>query len=147
MKHITEVSFENMVILPPGPGKCKICAGAHDPAQPHNKDSLYYRMKFRQRHGRYPNWTDAIEHCTALAKARFVATEVSACPVWHSYEVASELELGGFTRTATDRERDDDKPEWAGRSLPQPFPSTNEKSRLAGDNASLGKHCRRTTQR
>jgi hypothetical protein len=69
MKKSTENGLESMAILPPGPGKCGICAGAHDPAQPHNKDSLYYRMKFRQQHGRYPNWTDAMEHCAPEVKA------------------------------------------------------------------------------
>ena len=61
--------MERMDILPPGPGKCPVCAGAHDPAQPHNKDSLYYRMKFRQAHGRYPNWEDAMAHCMPDVRA------------------------------------------------------------------------------
>jgi hypothetical protein len=69
MKKTTDNGLESMAILPPGPGKCRICAGAHDPAQPHNKDSLYYRMKFRQAHGRYPNWNDAMEQCAPEVKA------------------------------------------------------------------------------
>lgn len=68
MNGAVDVGMDRMDILPPGPGKCRTCAGAHDPAQPHNKDSLYYRMKFRQAHGRYPNWADAMEHCTPDVK-------------------------------------------------------------------------------
>ena len=51
-------------IIAPAPGKCPVCAGAHDADQPHNIHSMYYRMKFRQKHGRYPNWIDAMAHCT-----------------------------------------------------------------------------------
>lgn len=64
--------MEHVDILPPGPGKCPVCAGAHDSAQPHNKDSLYYRMKFRQAHGRYPNWMDAIAHCAPDVKTWWI---------------------------------------------------------------------------
>ena len=63
MHSVSDSGLGCLNILPPGPGKCRTCAGAHDPAQPHNKDSLYYRMKFRQAHGRYPNWNDAMAHC------------------------------------------------------------------------------------
>lgn len=59
----TDGTAASMQILPPGPGKCPVCAGAHEPRQPHNKHSLYYRMKFRQAHGRYPDWRDAMAHC------------------------------------------------------------------------------------
>lgn len=55
--------FEHTYFLAPGPGRCPVCAGTHDQEQPHNKDSFYYRMKFWQKHGRYPNWIDAMEHC------------------------------------------------------------------------------------
>ncbi len=64
-----EVSFKEMIILPPGPGKCLECAEAHDPRLPHNRDSLYYNMKFRQQHDRAPTWADAIAHCPDDVKA------------------------------------------------------------------------------
>jgi hypothetical protein len=42
---------------------------AHDPAEPHNQQSLYYQMAFRQQHGRWPTWTDAMSHCTPEVQA------------------------------------------------------------------------------
>lgn len=55
-------------LLPPAPGKCQECAVAHKPEEHHNKDSLYYQMAFRQKHGRWPTWADAIAHCSEAAK-------------------------------------------------------------------------------
>jgi hypothetical protein len=45
-------------------GTCPECAVAHDPAMPHNRDSLCYQYKFYDSHGRWPTWKDAMEHCT-----------------------------------------------------------------------------------
>lgn len=42
------------MILPPPSGKCQECAVDHKPEEPHNRDSLYYQMAFRQKHGRWP---------------------------------------------------------------------------------------------
>lgn len=50
-------------LLPAAPDKCPECATAHPPEQPHNRDSLYYRMNFYQTHGRLPTWNDAMRHC------------------------------------------------------------------------------------
>jgi hypothetical protein len=50
-------------MLPPAEGVCPVCAVAHAPEQPHNRDSLYYRMRFEANHGRAPTWADAIGHC------------------------------------------------------------------------------------
>lgn len=51
------------------PGTCPMCAVAHDPAQPHNRDSLAYQYKFYDEHGRWPTWADAMAHCTSEIKA------------------------------------------------------------------------------
>ena len=48
---VKEIPFENVMILPPKPGVCRECAVDHKPDQPHNRDSLYYQMKFRQNTG------------------------------------------------------------------------------------------------
>lgn len=45
-------------------GTCPMCAVKHDPAQPHNLQSLTYQYKFYDEHGRWPTWEDAMEHCT-----------------------------------------------------------------------------------
>lgn len=44
-------------------GTCPECAVKHDPAQPHNQQSLAYQYKFYDQHGRWPTWTDALAHC------------------------------------------------------------------------------------
>lgn len=45
------------------PDTCPICAAVHDPAMPHNLQSLTYQYKFYDKHGRFPTWADAIAHC------------------------------------------------------------------------------------
>jgi len=55
--------MDQVTILPPMPGACPVCAAEHDPAWPHNRDSLYYQMHFYQKHGRFPTWADAMAHC------------------------------------------------------------------------------------
>lgn len=44
------------------PGTCPMCAVKHDPAQPHNLQSLTYQYKYYDQHGRWPTWEDAMEH-------------------------------------------------------------------------------------
>lgn len=60
---VKEIPFDKVSILPPKPGVCSICAVDHKPNQPHNPESLYYQMKFRQQNGRFPTWADAMAHC------------------------------------------------------------------------------------
>ena len=69
---VTEHPFENVVLLPPKPGVCPVCAYNHNPRLPHNKNSLYYQMRFRHENGRFPTWNDAMAHCTDAVKALFV---------------------------------------------------------------------------
>ena len=45
-------------------GTCPECAVAHDPKQPHNRDSLAYQYHFYDRNGRWPTWKDAMSHCS-----------------------------------------------------------------------------------
>lgn len=49
-------------------GTCPECAVAHDPEQPHNRDSLAYQYKFYDKYGRWPTWADAMAHCTPEIK-------------------------------------------------------------------------------
>jgi len=60
-----------MAILPPESGCCQVCGTKHDPADPHNKTSLYYQMKFHQEYGRWPTWEDAMRHCTEETKTQW----------------------------------------------------------------------------
>lgn len=50
------------------PGTCHECAEIHDTTQPHNQQSLAYQYKFYDRHGRWPTWHDAMEHCPDAVK-------------------------------------------------------------------------------
>lgn len=50
-------------LLPPKPGVCQTCASDHEPEEPHNQRSLYYRYAFLADNGRWPTWKDAMAHC------------------------------------------------------------------------------------
>lgn len=67
--NVKVIGMDQVMILPPKPGTCPTCAVNHDPAMPHNRDSLYYQMRFQQQHGRFPTWGDAMAHCTDEVKA------------------------------------------------------------------------------
>lgn len=62
---------EYQYIFPPLRGACPKCGAYHPPEQPHNRESLYYQMRFRQRYGRFPTWEDAIAHCSDAVKAEW----------------------------------------------------------------------------
>lgn len=62
------MSQPSMFLLPPKPGTCPICATAHNPADPHKKDSLYYQMRFHLENGRSATWVDAMAHGTEEVK-------------------------------------------------------------------------------
>lgn len=51
-------------LLPASPGVCSQCARDHHPDQPHDAQSLRYHYAFYAEHGRWPNWGDALAHCT-----------------------------------------------------------------------------------
>lgn len=57
-----------MLLLPPQPGTCPICATAHDAKWPHNAHSIYYQYRFYGVRARWPTWADAIAHCDAEMK-------------------------------------------------------------------------------
>ena len=57
-----------MLLLPPKPGTCPICATEHEPELPHNQQSLYYQYRFYGIRGRWPTWADALAHCSVEMK-------------------------------------------------------------------------------
>lgn len=69
---VREFGIENMILAPPLAGTCPECAVNHDPAMPHNAQSLYYQYKFRQKHGRFPTWSDAMAHCAEDVRKLFI---------------------------------------------------------------------------
>lgn len=53
-----------MLLLPPPPGTCPLCAKNHPPELPHNQQSMYWQYRFYQQVGRWPTWADAVAHCS-----------------------------------------------------------------------------------
>lgn len=54
-------------------GHCAECITPHEPAAPHNQQSLHYQMAFKEQHGRWPTWHDAMRHCDEKMKALWLA--------------------------------------------------------------------------
>lgn len=65
--------MEEIKVIPPRPGVCRICAARHRPEEPHDRDSLYYQNRFYMRHRRFPTWDDAMSHCSDDMKRAFLA--------------------------------------------------------------------------
>lgn len=57
-----------LMLLPPAPGTCPVCAHPHAASQPHNAESIYYQYRFKFLRGRWPTWADALAHCTPTAR-------------------------------------------------------------------------------
>lgn len=74
-----------MMMLPAAPGKCPTCAVDHPPEQPHNKDSLFYQMRFHAEHKRWPVWADAVAHCAEPVRAAW-ERELRALGQWKDPE-------------------------------------------------------------
>ncbi len=66
---VTSEKKNAMTLLPPSADKCQECAVDHAHDQPHNQQSLYWQYHFFSMHGRWPTWTDAMQHCTPEVKA------------------------------------------------------------------------------
>ena len=64
-----EFGQDHVRLLPPGTHKCPLCADRHLPHEPHNRNSLYYQMRFYQDHGRFPTWADALTDCSPFMHA------------------------------------------------------------------------------
>lgn len=64
-----EFGKDTIRLLPPGKTKCPLCADRHTAKDPHNRNSLYYQMRFLQDHERLPTWGDAMENCSPFMRA------------------------------------------------------------------------------
>ena len=73
--------IRSFTLLPPALDACQVCATKHDPEQPHNRDSLYYQLSFREDNGRWPTWADAMAHCEDAVKAAW-KKELIKLGVW-----------------------------------------------------------------
>ena len=54
------------------PGQCAECATVHEPELPHNQQSLFWKYSFREQHGRWPTWVDAMAHCSPEMRADWI---------------------------------------------------------------------------
>lgn len=63
--------IEEIKVIPPRPGCCRLCAARHRPEEPHDRDSLYYQNRFYKKYRRFPTWDDAMAHCTEETKTAF----------------------------------------------------------------------------
>jgi hypothetical protein len=68
-----------LILMPPAKGKCQECAVDHDPALPHDQQSLYYQYSFFGKHGRWPTWEDAMAHCTDEVKKLWTEAMAETC--------------------------------------------------------------------
>ncbi|TMO87649.1 hypothetical protein [Pseudoalteromonas ruthenica] len=59
-------------LLPPPADKCQQCGVKHDSDQPHNRDSMFYQVRFKLEHERNPTWSDAIAHCSPAVIEQWV---------------------------------------------------------------------------
>lgn len=73
MMNVKEIPFtaENWRLIEPPPGYCQECAVKHEPEMPHNAQSLHYQYAFYLKHQRWPNWKDAMAHCTPEMQAQW----------------------------------------------------------------------------
>ena len=53
-------------------GHCPECAVKHPPEAPHDVQSLYYQYSFKERHGRWPTWADALAHCDEAVRKQWI---------------------------------------------------------------------------
>lgn len=89
------------MFIPPPPDACQECAVKHSPEQPHNRDSIFYQMKFQAAHGRPPQWSDAVAHCTSEVQA-FWKEELEKIGAWSepverlAPEDKAARKIGGF---------------------------------------------------
>lgn len=59
---VVEVKMTTNNLMPAKAGTCVQCAGNHPSDLPHQRDSLFYQMRFQLAHGRAPTWADAAAH-------------------------------------------------------------------------------------
>lgn len=74
-KHLNEgnSAFTKMMMLPAKEGTCEQCATKHEPEQPHNAQAMFYQYYFYNETGKWPNWTDAMAHCSDKVKEFWIS--------------------------------------------------------------------------
>ncbi len=57
-------SVSRGMMLPAKAGTCEWCAVEHQAQLPHDATSMFYQYRFYNEHGRWPDWRDAMSHCS-----------------------------------------------------------------------------------
>lgn len=73
MATVKTLGLSDFMLMPPAPHLCQECATKHAPELPHNRDSMFYGVKYQKEHDRAPTWADAMAHCTDEMKAFWVS--------------------------------------------------------------------------
>lgn len=79
--------------------RCPECHSQHDPELPHDALRAAYRLKFHEKHKRFPTWTDAMAHCSDEMKAAWK----KALEEQHGVDVYS-INVYGNRKLATKQE-------------------------------------------
>ena len=80
----------SFTMLPCAADKCQECATEHNHDEPHNQRSLYYQNRFYATHGRWPTWTDSMQHCTDDVK-KLWRMKIIEVMEQHGLEVPEDL--------------------------------------------------------
>lgn len=60
-------------IFPMMEDSCPECGAVHDAKLPHYCGSVYYQMRFTQKTGKWPVWSDAMAHCSRKVQDEFTS--------------------------------------------------------------------------
>lgn len=84
--------------------QCPECAVTHEKDQPHNQQSIFYQYSFREKHGRWPTWDDAMSHCSKkiqrkwkIELAKWVSSRTSSL---NRFLPAQEIEGINYGKTS-----------------------------------------------
>lgn len=64
-------------LLNPPKDCCQESAVKHEPGEPHDSQSFFYRWKFSSENGRSPTWADAMAHCTEEVQQKWITLLVN----------------------------------------------------------------------
>lgn len=65
-----EAGIGRIKILPPKPGTCPVCAAVHEKGTAHDTQSVYFKMRFFQKYGRFPMREDAFTEADTLLQEK-----------------------------------------------------------------------------
>lgn len=70
---VTRMPASAWTLMPPAPHVCQVCAVDHEPAEPHDPESFYWRTKRHIAGEPAPTWADALAHVEPELRAAWVA--------------------------------------------------------------------------